>query len=126
MKFIANLLTKATVNAFFIVDFGVKKAFTVGIHCYAMLGTDGKTGTAAAAFMFVGNVYHLLILNNLRLLYRKNTLSCLVNPMKYELAPTERTQVKPTASNLSQPSAHCMRTTRGRIMAMATVLIIGI
>ena len=71
------------------------------------------------------SLFYFLILIILSDLSRKNTLSCLVNPMKNVLNPTDRTHVKPTAMNLSQPSSTCMRTMMVSIMETASQKKIG-
>ena len=105
MEFIADLLAQAAIDASLSISFRVKETLTIRPHGDTSTGTDRSAGAATAAIMFIGNMNHFVSLINRRALSRIKNLSFFVIPMKNAQSPTDATQVKPTAMNLSQPSS---------------------
>ena len=105
MEFVADLFAQAAIDASPLIGFRVKETLAVCLHGDTSTGTDRSACAAAAAIMFIGNMYHFLSLITRRALSRIKNLSFFVIPMKNAQSPTDDTQVKPTAMNLSQPSS---------------------
>ena len=105
MEFVADLLAQAAIDASPRICFRIKETLTVCLHGDTSTGTDRSACAAAAAVMFIGNMYHFLSLITRRALSLIKNLSFFVIPMKNAQSPTDATQVKPTAMNLSQPSS---------------------
>lgn len=105
MEFVADFLAQAAIDASLSISFRVKETLTIRPHGYTSTGTDRSASAATTAIMFIGNMNHFVSLINRRALSRIKNLSFFVIPMKNAQSPTDATQVKPTAMNLSQPSS---------------------
>ena len=103
MQFVTYFPAKTAIYAVDDINFRIEEAFPVSRHRDTMSGADGCTGAAPAAFVFVIDPDHFLILNSFSPLSRTKRLSLLVSPMNNVLKPTLMTQLRPTMMNLNQP-----------------------